>query len=166
MKTILSFLRHAHFLHGFLGCLIVFNAVSMLIMSIAVEPSDERSVALLSMLFVSLVFSPAIGFSWDAIEAQSARWKKQGEDEDKHREFMLEKAWQMNVFYRPNPDFLAAAAQSSIFITLYVKAAPHGHPFPHDWDGVPVMIVVKSPESWASFDAFRKVVAGAGGDSL
>lgn len=156
IKPILTFLRNAHFLHGFLFPVVLFNLIGNGLVWFVVDGSDP-SLSLLpfAWLLISVLFGIAMAFSWDDMEQRRIEWAAYRAREQEHRDAMIAKGRTLKAFYRNHPDFLGVSLHSSLYLELHVKAAPYGHPFPHVWDDVEVKLVVDHCNSWPNWDIVK-----------
>ena len=169
LPTTLSFLRHAHLLHGFLGCILLWHLIGafVLFVVVPVDGRDGRGALLsssepLAYFSISLVFSLLIGFLWDSVMGKSAKWAKRREEERAALAAAEQKRDALRAFYRGDPDFLSVQIFSlgePDMLLLHVKAAPHGHRWPHEHEGMNVVVIVAPPRDWES----RKQIDAAQG---
>jgi hypothetical protein len=152
MKRLIPFLRRAHFLHAFLVILVLFNVVGNTVIWLSTESADRGVWPVQLMPFVwlllSLIVAPLFAFTWDDTMQRDAKraaaWGR------------IEAAVDgLATQYRNHPDYLGISVAFER-CTLHVKAAPYGHPFPHNWDGVPVRIAVEAPDRWVDWGKKQK----------
>lgn len=157
-STTLSFLRRAHLLHGFLACFALWHLTGALIFFLAIQP-DGQEILLskglpLGYFLISLPFSLIIGFSWDQVAEQNAKWEKIAEEKRAKLAAAKLKRDALRAALRDNPDFLSVqifALGEPDMLLLHVKAAPYGHSWPHQWDGMRVVVIVASSDEWEKF---------------
>ena len=162
IKPILTFLRNAHFLHGFIATVIAFNVIGNgTIWLLVNDPSDLIVMPMMPFiwLLISIPIGIGIAFAWDDMEQRRAKWDAYHAQEQEHRDMMLANGRSLKAFYQDHPDFLGVIVHSSLYLELRVKAAPYGHPFPHKWDGVEVKLVVEHCDSWGSWGSWDTVKA-------
>lgn len=158
VSTTFSFLRRAHLLHGFLGCFVLWHLIGTFLFFFCVQ-SDEREVIVLkgapiAYFIISLVISPLIGFLWDSSAMQSAKWERAAEEKRAKLAAAKLKRDALRALHCDNPDFLSVqifALGEPDVLLLHVKAAPYGHSWPHQWDGMHVVVIVAHSYEWEKF---------------
>jgi len=157
-STTLSFLRRAHLLHGFLGCFLLWHLIGTSLFFFGVQPDDQEVIILkgtpIAYFIISLVISPLMGFLWDSSAMQSAKWERVAEEKRAALATARLKRDALRAALRDNPYFLSVqifALGEPDMLLLHVKAAPYGHPWPHQWDGMRVVVIVAGSDEWEKF---------------
>jgi hypothetical protein len=158
LSTILSFLRRAHFLHGFLMVLLLFNFIGVAAFSIIVSADGREAMILIgaphTYFLISLAVALGMGCLWDGMMAQHTQWRKRDEEQSAELAAATVRLESLRAFYESSPDFLSAEILKlgkPDIILFRVKAAPHGHFWPSDWDGTRVTVIVVPCDRWEHF---------------